>query len=41
MTEDLKAKWRRLRIYRARNTFLVNYRIIKHTAKIMGMKHAH
>lgn len=41
MAEYLKAKWRQLRMYRARNTFLVDYRIIKHTAKIMGMKHAH
>jgi len=41
MTEYLKQKWLHLRMYRTRNTFPVDYRIIKHTAKIMGMKHAH
>lgn len=41
MTEYLKQKWLRLRMYRTRDTFPVDYLIIKHTAKIMGMKHAH
>lgn len=40
MTEYLKQKWLHLRMYRTRNTFPVDYRIIKHTAKIMGVKHA-
>lgn len=41
ISDYLREKWRFLRMYRARNTFPVDYRIIKHTAKIMGMKHAH
>lgn len=40
MTEYLRQKWLHLRMYRTRNTFPVDYRIIKHTAKIMGVKHA-
>lgn len=41
MTDNLRQKWQLLRMYRTRNTFPVDYRIIKHTAKIMGIKHAH
>ncbi len=41
IADYLREKWRLLRMYRSRNTFPVDYRIIKHTAKIMGMKHAH
>ncbi|KGT86783.1 MAG: YlcG family protein [Pantoea sp. Morm] len=41
IADYLREKWRLLRMYRSRNTFPVDYRIIKHIAKIMGMKHAH
>jgi hypothetical protein len=40
LPDYLRQKWQLLRMYRTRNTFPVDYRIIKHTAKIMGVKHA-
>ncbi|MDF7631437.1 YlcG family protein [Erwiniaceae bacterium L1_55_4] len=40
IADYLRDKWRFLRMYRARNTFPVDYRIIKNTAKIMGAHHA-
>lgn len=36
MTDYLKKKWRFLRMFKSRNTLLVDYRILKNTAKIMG-----
>ena len=41
MTADyLRDKWRLLRLYHARRMFEINYRILRNTAKLMGMKHA-
>lgn len=40
MTEYLREKWLRLRLYRARRMFEINYRILRNTAKLMGVKHA-
>ncbi len=39
MTEYLKEKWLRLRIMKMRGMYEINYRIIRNTAKIMGVKH--
>jgi hypothetical protein len=39
IADYLRDKWRFLRMYRARNTFPVDYRIIKNTAKLQGLKH--
>ncbi|WP_439212511.1 YlcG family protein [Duffyella gerundensis] len=36
MTDYLKKQWRFLRMFKSRNTLLVDYRILKNTAKIMG-----
>ncbi|WP_182056567.1 YlcG family protein [Pantoea sp. ME81] len=40
IAEYLRDKWRLLRMLRSRDTFPVDYRIIKHTAKIMGVRYA-
>lgn len=39
MTEYLKAKWRRLRIYKRRGGFAVDYQIIRNMAKMMEVGH--
>lgn len=39
MTNHLRQKWQLLRMYRTRNTFPVDYRIIKNTAKLQGLKY--
>lgn len=39
MTEYLKAKWLKLRIYKRRGGFAVDYRILRHMAKLMGGKY--
>jgi hypothetical protein len=39
MTDCLRQKWHWLRMYRTRNTFPVDYRIIKNTAKLQGLKY--
>jgi len=41
MTEYLREKWQKLRIYKRRGGFAVDYRILRNTAKMMGVKHAH
>lgn len=38
MTEYLKEKWRMLRLYRTHNTFPIDYRILRNTAKLMGAR---
>jgi len=40
MTDYLRQNWQLLRMYRARRMFEINYRILRNTAKIMGVKHA-
>lgn len=37
----LKEKWLRLRLMRMPGMYEINYRIIRNTAKMMGVKHAH
>lgn len=37
MTQFLKDKWRLLRMFKARRMYEINYRIIRNTAKIMGI----
>lgn len=39
MTEYLREKWLRLRILKMRGMYEINYRIIRNTAKMMGVKH--
>lgn len=39
IADYLREKWRLLRMYRTRNTFPVDYRIIKNTAKLQGLKY--
>lgn len=41
MTEYLREKWQKLRIYKGRGGFAVDYRILRNMAKMMGVKHAH
>lgn len=41
MNEYLKEKWLKLRIMKMRGMAEINYRIIRNTAKIMGVKNAH
>lgn len=41
MTDYLIEKWRLLRMYRAGRMFEIDYRILRNTAKIMGVKNAH
>ncbi|MBN1088109.1 YlcG family protein [Pantoea sp. 1B4] len=41
MTEYLREKWQKLRIYKRRGGFAVDYRILRNMAKMMGVKHAH
>jgi len=36
MTEYLRQEWRHLRLYRTRNTFPIDYRILRNTAKLLG-----
>lgn len=40
MTEYLREKWQKLRIYKRRGGFAVDYRIIHNMAKMMGVKNA-
>lgn len=40
MTDYLKEKWRLLRMYKARRMFEINYRILRNTAKLIGVKNA-
>lgn len=40
MTDYLRQKWQLLRMYRTSRMFEINYRILRNTAKIMGVKHA-
>ncbi len=40
IVDYLHDKWRLLRMYRARRMFEINYRILRNTEKIMGVKHA-
>ncbi|MFK8258317.1 YlcG family protein [Erwinia sp. AnSW2-5] len=35
MTDYLRQKWRKLRLFRTRNTFPIDYRILSNTAKIL------
>lgn len=39
MTEYLKDKWLKLRLFKTSRMFECNYRILRNTAKIMGVKH--
>ncbi len=39
IAEYLRDKWRLLRMLRSRDTFPVDYRIIKNTAKLQGLKY--
>lgn len=39
MTECLREKWLRLRIYKRKGGFAVDYQIIHNMAKMMGVKH--
>ncbi|HBZ17512.1 MAG TPA: YlcG family protein [Pantoea sp.] len=41
MTEYLKEKWLRLRLMRMPGMAEINYRIIRNSAKLMRLKHAH
>jgi len=41
MTDYLRQKWHHLRLYRTRNTFPIDYRILRNTAKLMGARHEH
>lgn len=41
MNEYLKEKWLKLRIMKMRGMYEINYRILRNTAKIMGVKNAH
>jgi len=41
MTDYLRQKWHRLRIMKMRGMYEINYRIIRNSAKLMGIKHAH
>ncbi|MCU5775102.1 YlcG family protein [Erwiniaceae bacterium BAC15a-03b] len=38
MTDYLRQKWLRLRLFRSRRMLEINYRIIRNTAKLMGMR---
>lgn len=38
MTDYLRHKWHHLRMYRTRNSLLINYRILRNTAKLLGVK---
>lgn len=40
MNEYLKEKWLRLRILKMSRMFEINYRILRNTAKLLGVKHA-
>lgn len=40
MTDYLRQKWRYLRMFRARRMFEINYRILRNTEKLMGIKYA-
>ncbi|KAA5932339.1 YlcG family protein [Pantoea sp. VH_4] len=40
MTQCLREKWLRLRILKMRGMYEINYRIIRNTAKIMGVNNA-
>lgn len=40
MNEYLREKWLRLRIYKRKGGFAVDYRIIHNMAKMMGVKNA-
>lgn len=41
MTDYLRQKWLRLRIMKMRGMYEINYRIIRNSAKLMEIKHAH
>lgn len=41
MIEYLRDKWLHLRIYKRRGGFAVDYRILRQTAKLMGVNNAH
>lgn len=40
MTEYLTEKWRKLRLYKRKGGFAVDYQILRNMAKMMGVKHA-
>jgi len=40
MTEYLREKWQKLRIYKRRGGFAVDYLILRNMSKMMGVKHA-
>lgn len=40
MTEYLKEKWLLLRMYKRKGGFAVDYQILRHTARLLGAKHA-
>ncbi|VXB75019.1 conserved hypothetical protein [Pantoea brenneri] len=39
MTEYLREKWQKLRIYKRKGGFEVDYQIIHNMAKMMGVEH--
>lgn len=39
MTEYLREKWQKLRIYKRKGGFAVDYQIIHNMAEMMGVKH--
>ncbi|MBK5014446.1 YlcG family protein [Pantoea sp. S62] len=39
MTQYLREKWQKLRIYKRKGGFAVDYRIIHNMAKMVGVKH--
>lgn len=41
MTQYLIEKWLRLRIYKRRGGFAVDYQILRNMAKMMGVTNAH
>lgn len=38
MIDYLRQKWRHPGLYRTRNTFPIDYRILRNTAKLMGAR---
>ncbi|MDT0176880.1 YlcG family protein [Enterobacter sp. BRE11] len=40
MTQYLREKWQKLRIYKRKGGFAVDYRIIHNMSKMMGVKNA-
>ncbi len=40
MSESLRKKWKMLRLMKLRGMYEINYRILRNTAKLLGVKHA-